>query len=122
MNEHILTISQPASKIPSTGLPDGAITGNGDVVAILGGSADRVKIHIGKSDFWKADCRVYTDYRGGLSPLGIVEILFPHLAYADYKVEQNIVTSGRDHIRELREQDLNDKHYISLFDSSLSPY
>lgn len=90
MNEHILTISQPASKIPSTGLPDGAITGNGDVVAILGGSADRVKIHIGKSDFWKADCRVYTDYRGGLSPLGIVEILLPHLAYADYKVEQNI--------------------------------
>ena len=90
MKEHILTISQPASNIPSKGMPDGAITGNGDVVAILDGTSDRVRIHIGKSDFWKADFRVHQDYCGGLSPLGFVEILLPHMAYADYKVEQNI--------------------------------
>lgn len=90
MNEHILKINQPASNIPAKGMPDGAITGNGDIVAILGGTADRVKIHIGKSDFWKADFRVHQDFRGGLSPLGFVEILLPHLAWADYNVEQNV--------------------------------
>ena len=88
--EHILTILHPANEIPSKMLPDGAITGNGDVTAILGGTADRVQIYIGKSDFWKSDCRAYTKPEGGFAPLGIVEILLPHLAYAEYKVEQNM--------------------------------
>ncbi len=90
MNEHVFTILQPAKETPSPALPDGAITGNGDVTAILAGSADRVRIYIGKADFWKADGRVYTEHRGGISPLGLVEILLPQLAYADYRAEQNL--------------------------------
>lgn len=89
-NQHILTIRQPAKETPSKVLPDGAVTGNGDVTAVLAGSADRVRIYIGKADFWKADGRVYTEHRGGLAPLGMVEILLPQLAYADYEAEQNM--------------------------------
>ncbi|MBR2474219.1 MAG: hypothetical protein IKB51_04235 [Clostridia bacterium] len=85
-----MTISEVAKRTPSKSVPDGAITGNGDVVAILGGNAEKVRIHIGKSDFWKSDWRGYVDCLGGLAPLGTVEILLPHLAYADYKAEQNI--------------------------------
>ena len=90
MKEHVFTIVQPAKETPSAALPDGAITGNGDVTAILAGTADRVRIYIGKADFWKADGRVYTEHRGGISPLGLVEILLPNLAYADYRAEQNL--------------------------------
>ena len=91
MKEHILTIREPAKAVPSNKLSDGAITGNGDVTAVLAGSADRVHIYIGKADFWKADGVVEKGkLLGGPVPLGLVEILLPHLAYADYKVEQNI--------------------------------
>ena len=42
MSEHVLTILKPAVETPSKVLPDGAITGNGDVAVVLGGTADRV--------------------------------------------------------------------------------
>lgn len=90
MKKHVLLSNKPAKNVPSKALPDGAITGNGDVTAILGGTRDRVQLYIGKSDFWKSDERFYKENRGGLSPMGIVEILLPHLAYADYNVEQNL--------------------------------
>ena len=96
MEKHILTIRRPAQATPSRVLPDGAITGNGDVTAVLAGSADRVHIYIGKADFWKAGGRVYTEHMGGLAPLGLVEILLPHLAYGEYKAEQDL---DQAHIR-----------------------
>ncbi len=90
MNEHILKIMEPARATPSKALPDGAIAGNGDVTAVLAGTADRIRIYIGKADFWKADGRVYTEHQGGLAPLGLAEILLPQLAYAQYRAEQNL--------------------------------
>ena len=90
MKEHILKMSSVANKTPSKSLPDGAITGNGDVTAILGGTCDKVQLYIGKSDFWNSDGRAYKDNHGGVSPMGILEILLPHLSYADYRVEQNL--------------------------------
>ena len=57
MKEHILKILRPAAETPSRVLPDGAFTGNGDLTAVLAGTADRIRIHIGKADFWKADGR-----------------------------------------------------------------
>ena len=90
MKKHIIDIFQPAVGTPSKALPDGAIAGNGDLTVVLAGSADRVRIHIGKADFWKADGRVYTEDRGGIAPLGLAEILLPQFAYAEYKAEQNL--------------------------------
>jgi len=90
MHEHILTMLQPAKEIPSVRLPDGAITGNGDVTVILGGSADIIRIHINKADFWKSDGDADKNPTGGIAPLGMVEIRLPQLAYAAYKAEQNL--------------------------------
>lgn len=88
--KHILTTSKHAQKTPSQVLPDGMITGNGDVSVILSGGADRIRLYIGKNDFWKADGRVYTEHRGGLAPLALAEILLPHLAYAEYEASQDM--------------------------------
>lgn len=90
MGKHVFKITHPAKDTPSTALPDGAITGNGDVTATLAGGPDRVRIYIGKADFWKADGRVYTENRGGIAPLGLIELLLPQMAYADYLAEQDI--------------------------------
>ena len=90
MGKHIFRMTHPAKETPSTALPDGAVTGNGDVTAMLAGGPDRVRIYIGKADFWKADGRVYVENRGGIAPLGLIELLLPQMAYADYLAEQDI--------------------------------
>ena len=90
MSKHVFIINKPAEATPATALPDGAITGNGDVTVTLAGTADRVRLYIGKADFWKADGRVYTENRGGIAPLGLAELLLPQLAYAEYRAEQDI--------------------------------
>ena len=90
MKDHILTINAPVRETPNQALPDGAITGNGDVTVVLGGTADCVRLHVGKADFWKADGRVYVENRGGIAPLATVQILLPHLANADYEAVQDM--------------------------------
>lgn len=42
------------------------------------------------------------------------------LSLLSHKVEQNIQTGGKDHIRQVREQDLHDSNIISVFESSLT--
>ena len=42
------------------------------------------------------------------------------LALLANKVNQNALTNGRDHIRTLKEDSINDTHVISVFDSALS--
>ena len=69
MKEHVFRTDRPARETPSKALPDGLITGNGDLTVTLAGTSDRVKLYIGKADFWKADGRVYTSERGGIAPL-----------------------------------------------------
>lgn len=94
MAEHKLIIRHPASETPNRALPDGAFTGNGDVTVVLGGSADRIRLHIGKADFWKADGLVYTEHKGGLAPLCTADIFLPHLAYASYEAVQDMDKAG----------------------------
>ncbi len=48
MRDHILSWHEHARRIPSKSLPDGAITGNGDVTLVLGETSDRVQVYIGK--------------------------------------------------------------------------
>ena len=90
MKEHVFYTDRPARETPSKILPDGLITGNGDLTVTLAGTSDRVKLYIGKADFWKADGRVYVEERGGIAPLGLAELLLPHLPYAEYRAEQNL--------------------------------
>ena len=90
MSKHVLTILEPAKATPAQCLPDGAITGNGDVSVVLAGTADRIRLHISKADFWKSDGRVSQGPLGGIAPMAIAELLLPQLAYAEYKAEQNL--------------------------------
>ena len=84
VHKHI--ISQQPTVMPNGNMPDGAVTGNGDLAVIWGGSTSRVHLYISKVDFWNAD--EHFDIPTGASPIGIVEILMPHFTYAPYEVDE----------------------------------
>lgn len=69
-------------------MPDGPVTGNGDVSLIWSGEPDRLRLYFSKSDFWHA---CIGDYGvGGISPIGYIEIGMPLLADSGYDVTENI--------------------------------
>ncbi len=86
--KHSFFITKPASDVPSKHLPDGAVTGNGDLSLIWSGHPDCLRLYVSKSDFWKPEEGDRSG--GGLSPLGIIEIRIPQLAYSDYNVEEQL--------------------------------
>ncbi len=88
--KHQFTVTSPAEKVPGRMLPDGAITGNGDLSVVWSGTTDRVQLYVGKCDFWKADGDALKPIRGGMAPLGIIEILMPQFPQSPYRVEQDI--------------------------------
>ena len=92
MMRHSYVMKKVPKAIPSKTLPDGAVNGNGDVSLMMSGNPDCLRMYVSKSDFWKAE--EGDRLTGGLSPLGIIEIRTPQLAYSDYRVEQ-FLDSGR---------------------------
>ena len=79
---------------------------------------DKVNYICGTSDLIREYYRITSLIRHKAN--GAIKTKEALTALLHNKVEQNILTSGKDHTRELRVQDLTDKHLISLFDSSLS--
>ena len=84
---HIYKINKPCENTPNTTMPDGAITGNGDLGIVWGGTADRVQLYMSKVDFWKANPK---NKSGGTVPLGKIEILMPYMAFSPFYVEQDL--------------------------------
>ena len=85
---HIYKIDKMWELTPNKYMPDGAITGNGDLGIVWGGKPDRVQLYIAKADFWKANPKAKTG--GGTVPLGIIEILMPYMAYSPIHIEQDM--------------------------------
>ena len=84
---HIAVIMSPPRLSGSSSIPDGAITGNGDLAVILGNSPDGLRIFLSKTDVWHA---VENESDGGLRPVGYVDIPVPPEMYAGYRAEQDM--------------------------------
>ena len=84
----------PPQKIPSDNSVDAPLLGNGDTLAAIGGTPDKLRFYINKNDLWIMRA-------GGSShpiPLARLELDFPGLQGATYRVEQDLqqaITSGR---------------------------
>ncbi len=85
---HTKIINSEPNRIPNDHLPDGAITGNGDLSLMWGGSPQKLKLYIGKADFWRAEQGDRA--QNGICPVGIIEIRNPMVTYSDYYVEQRM--------------------------------
>ena len=85
--KHIAVITSQPVHSGKASIPDGAITGNGDLAVILGNSPDGMRIFLSKTDVWHA---VETETEGGLRPVGYVDIPIPQKTYENYRVEQDM--------------------------------
>ena len=79
--------THPPRKVPTPTVPDGPISGNGDMGIVFGGKPDSQKIYISKVDFWKAK-KGYPD--GGVCLPGGLSLNIPELKDASYHAEQLI--------------------------------
>ena len=87
MKEYTKIIKERPLRSGTLNTPDGAICGNGDIAAILGDSDSGMRIHIAKCDMWRA-CEIHG--KGGLRPIGYVDIDIPKALYDNYYVEQRM--------------------------------
>ncbi|MGN0533103.1 MAG: glycosyl hydrolase family 95 catalytic domain-containing protein [Eubacterium sp.] len=86
--KHTAVITTPPKRCGKESIPDGALTGNGDMSAILGSSGNGMRVFIAKCDLWKANQHPESD--GGIKPLGYVDFDIPEYLYNNYYVEQRM--------------------------------
>ena len=84
---HIAVITQPPRRTGLASMPDGAITGNGDLAVILGSGPEGLRIFLSKTDVWHAAER---ESDGGLRPVGYLDVPVPAALYGHYYAEQDM--------------------------------
>jgi alpha-L-fucosidase 2 len=75
----------PPQQVPTKGMPDGPLLGNGDVGVVLAGPPEAQFFYIGKNDFWTrnpANAKVIN--------VGRLELSIPALQGASYRQEQDL--------------------------------
>ena len=75
----------PAKRIPSNCSTDAPLMGNGDLLAALGGSAEKLQFYLCKADLWE----LRPD--GGPRALSRLDVEFPDMKGVDYLVTQNLL-------------------------------
>lgn len=85
--KHIVRIYSKPEKSGVQSVPDGAINGNGDIGLILGNCENGMRIYISKLDLWQAFER---HDKGGMKPLGYIDIPVSAELYKNYYVEQDM--------------------------------
>jgi alpha-L-fucosidase 2 len=83
--KHTAIFTQPPKRVPTQGMPDGPLLGNGDVGVALAGPPEAQVFYIGKNDFWTrhpANAKVIN--------VGRVELNIPALRGASYRQEQDL--------------------------------
>ncbi|MGN0532428.1 MAG: glycosyl hydrolase family 95 catalytic domain-containing protein [Eubacterium sp.] len=86
--EHTVVITTKPKRPGKESIPDGAVTGNGDLSVMLGNSEKGMRVFIAKCDLWKAN--QHPDSDGGIKPLGYVDFDITKNLYDNYYVEQRM--------------------------------
>ena len=85
--KHVVKITRKPEQSGKKSIPDGAINGNGDLGIILGNCENGMRIYISKADLWQG---IESHDRGGLKPLGYIDIPVSEKLYNNYYVEQDM--------------------------------
>lgn len=83
--DYTAVFNAPPQHVPTRGMPDGPLLGNGDVGVVLAGQPESQLFYIGKNDFWTrhpGNAKVIT--------VGRVELNIPALQGATYRQEQDL--------------------------------
>jgi alpha-L-fucosidase 2 len=80
---HIALFEKPPQHVPTQGMVDGPLLGNGDVGVVLAGPPEAQRFHFGKNDFWRRN-------DASIVAVGSVSLDAPALAEASYHQEQDM--------------------------------
>jgi hypothetical protein len=89
--KHQAVFTAPPRGVPTNGMPDGPLLGNGDVGIVLAGTPDAQRFYIGKNDFWtnfQGDPN--TTVQSKIITVGRLELEIPALQGASYRQEQDL--------------------------------
>ena len=75
----------PPRQVPTRGMPDGPLLGNGDVGVALAGPPEAQVFYLGKNDFWTRD-----PGNAKVINVGRIELNIPALAGAVYRQDQDL--------------------------------
>ena len=81
--KHVAIFDKPPQHVPTRGMVDGPLLGNGDVGVVLAGPPEAQQFHLGKNDFW---CR----HDASVMAVGSIRLDVPALAGAAYHQEQDL--------------------------------
>ena len=81
---HIGVFTRPPQQVPTQGMPDGPLLGNGDVGIVLAGPPEAQEFYIGKNDFWRSA------QQPRILAVGSMTMDVPALAGATYRQEQDL--------------------------------
>lgn len=91
VSRHLGIFNAPPRGVPTNGMPDGPLLGNGDVGVVLAGPPEAQRFHIGKNDFWtnfQGDPRTHVQSK--VITVGRLELAIPALQGASYRQEQDL--------------------------------
>ena len=80
---HTAVLAGQPKQVPTRGMVDGPLMGNGDVGVVVAGPAENQQFYIGKNDFWRRN-------DASIIAVGTLSISMPALAGASYKQEQDM--------------------------------
>lgn len=83
--DYTAVFTTPPRQVPTRGMPDGPLLGNGDVGVVLAGPPEAQRFCLGKNDFWTR-----TPSRAKVITVGQVELKVPTLEGATYRQEQDL--------------------------------
>ena len=89
--KHQAVFTAPPRGVPTNGMPDGPLLGNGDVGIVLAGTPDAQRFYIGKNDFWtnfQGDPNAHSQSK--IITVGRLELEIPALQGASYRQEQDL--------------------------------
>ena len=86
VSRNVAVFSAPPVQTPGGVAVDGPLLGNGDIGAAIGGTPGHVRVFLSKNDFW----RLCGHYGTSTKVAGSLELLFPSLEGATWRVEQRL--------------------------------
>ena len=83
VSRHVALFERPPQHVPTQGMADGPLLGNGDVGVVLAGPPEAQQLLISKNDFWRRN-------DASIMAVGGVNLAIPALHGASYRQEQDM--------------------------------
>ena len=83
VSRHAAQFDKPPQHVPTHGMADGPLLGNGDLGVVVAGPPEAQQFHLGKNDFWRRN-------DPSVIAVGSVGFAIPALQKASYHQEQDM--------------------------------